>query len=135
MKKGSNFLWGSSINRYNIRVIIQFTRERRSQHLKRSFFCKNRPNYFHFNSISIIRPDKWNKLTFSSIEINKLLLSSLEGFSWIKSMFRFPITPRVESGIISIDTNITYSIIRKVISLYCRIKSVALRKIRRVNRF
>ena len=39
---------------------IQFRRESQSQHLKRSFFLKKRPIYFHINSTSVTGPVKQN---------------------------------------------------------------------------
>ena len=61
-----NFLGNSFSNRDNVRVPIQFERERQPQHLKR-------PIHFHINSTSVIKPVKRNELSFSSIEINKPL--------------------------------------------------------------
>ena len=55
----------------NVRAPIQSRRESQSQHLKISFFHKNKPIHFHINSISVIRQVKQNWLSFSSIEINK----------------------------------------------------------------
>ena len=68
INQGFNFLRGSSSNKNNVRAPIQFRRERQPQHLKRWFFVKNRPIHFHINSTSVIKPVKWNKLCFSSIE-------------------------------------------------------------------
>ena len=73
MNQGSNFLGGSLSNRNSVRAPIQFRRERKPQHRKRSFSCKNRPIRFHINNKSVIRPDKLNQLSFSSIEIKKPL--------------------------------------------------------------
>ena len=69
----SNFLGDSLSNRDNVRAPIKFKRESQPQHLKRLFFLKNRPIYFHINSTSVIRPIKQNQLSFFSIEINKRL--------------------------------------------------------------
>ena len=76
--QGSNFLGGSFSNRHNLRAPIQFRRESQLQHLKESFFFKNRPIHFHINSTSIIRLVKRNQLSFSSIEIDKLLLAPVQ---------------------------------------------------------
>ena len=73
MNQGSNFPGSSFSNRDNIRVPIQFRRECQPQHLKRWFFLVNRLIHFYINSFSVIRLLKWNKLSFSSIEISKLL--------------------------------------------------------------
>ena len=73
--QGCNFLGGSFSNRDTVRAPIQFRRERQPHHLKRGFFLKNRLLHFHINSISVIRPFRRNKLSFSSIEINKTLLA------------------------------------------------------------
>ena len=67
MNSDPNFLRGSFSNRDNLRVPIQ------TQHLKRWFFLKNRPIYFHINYTVIISPVKWNKLSFSRIYIKKAL--------------------------------------------------------------
>ena len=61
------------LKRNDVRTPIQFSRERQLQHLKRWFFLKNRPIHFHINSTSVIRSVKGNKLSFTSIEINRPL--------------------------------------------------------------
>ena len=61
------------LKRNDVRTPIQFRRERQLQHLKRWFFLKNRPIHFHINSTSVIRSVKGNKLSFTSIEINRPL--------------------------------------------------------------
>ena len=71
--QGSNFLGGHFSNRDNVRVPIQFRRERQPQHLKRLLFHKNTPNYFHITSNSVTWPLKQDRLSFSSTEINKPL--------------------------------------------------------------
>ena len=58
MNSDPNFLRGSFSNRDNLRAPTQ------TQHLKRLFFLKNRPIYFHINYTVIISPVKWNKLSF-----------------------------------------------------------------------
>ena len=63
--QGSNH--DSFSNRDNVRAPIQFRRERQLQHLKRSFFLKNRSINFRIHSTSAIRLVKQNKLSFSSI--------------------------------------------------------------------
>ena len=50
-------------NRDNVRAPTWFGRESQTQYLKRWFFFKNRPIRFHFNSTSVIRPIKQNKLS------------------------------------------------------------------------
>ena len=124
--QGSNFLGGSLSNR-DVRAPIQFRRERQPQHLKRLFFLKNRPIHFQINSNKVIRLVKQNNLSFSRIEINKLLPASEHSVLYIRFKFtsqfwflpqiRCLITLRVESSTISIDSNITYNIIRKVINV------------------
>ena len=71
--QGSNFLGGHFSNRDNVRVPIQFRRERQPQHLKRLLFHKNTPNYFHITSNSVTWPLKQDRLSFFSTEINKPL--------------------------------------------------------------
>ena len=44
-----NFLRDSYSNRDNVRTPIQFKRESQFEHLKRWFFLKNTPIYFHVN--------------------------------------------------------------------------------------
>ena len=72
--QGSNFLGGSFSNRNNIRGPIKFRRERQAHLFKRLFFLKNRPIHFHIYSTNAIRLFKRNRLSFSSIEINKPFL-------------------------------------------------------------
>ena len=69
--QGFNFLGGSFSNRNTVSALIQFRRESQPQHLKRSFFLKNRPICFQINSTNVIRPVKSNQLSFSSIAIKK----------------------------------------------------------------
>ena len=71
--QGSNFLGGSFSNIDNVRAPVQFRRENQPQHFKRGSYPHNRPIHFHINSTSVFRPVKQNQLSFSSIEINKLL--------------------------------------------------------------
>ena len=59
---GCNFLADSFSNRYNVRAPIHFRRQLQPQHLKLSFFLKNRSLHFYLNSTSVIRPVKWKKL-------------------------------------------------------------------------
>ena len=126
--QGSNFLGGSFRNRDNVRAPIQFRRESQPQHLKRLFFFENRPVHFHVNSTSVIRPVKRNQLSFSSIEVNKPFLTPVHSISQIRFKFRsqFYLLPqirclmafRIESSIISIDSNVINNIIRKIINVY-----------------
>ena len=63
--QGSNALESNFSNRDNGRIPIQFRRERQTEHLKRSFFFKNRPIHFHINSTRVIKPVKRKKMRFS----------------------------------------------------------------------
>ena len=104
MNQGSNYLGGSYNNRDFVRVpiaLIQFNSGRQPQHFKKWFFLKYRPTHFHIIGTSINRPVKQNKLRFSSIETSKPLLL----------LIRYLIILRVESIIISIDSNVTDNII------------------------
>ena len=69
--EGSKFLGGKFSNRDNVKIPNQFRQKSQPQHLKRWFFHKNKPIHFHTNSTSVIRPNKWHQLSFSSIGINK----------------------------------------------------------------
>ena len=60
--QGSNFLGGSFSYRDNTKTSIQFRRKRQPQHLKRLFFCKNKPILFHITNTSVIIPIKQHKL-------------------------------------------------------------------------
>ena len=71
MNQGSNFLGGSFSKKDNVRGPIQFRRACQPQHLKKWFFFKNKPNHFHINSTSVIRPVKQNQFSFAVLEINK----------------------------------------------------------------
>ena len=105
----------SFTNRVNVRASIQFRRERQPQYLKRWFFLKNRHIHFHINSTSVIRPLKWNQLSFSRIKINRPLPAPVSNVLQIRFKFRsqFYLLPqircmikiRVESSIISLDTS------------------------------
>ena len=95
--------------------------------VKRWSFLKSRPIHFHINSNSVIRPVKRNQLIFSSIELNKPLPAPVYSISKIRFKFRsqfelFPqirclITLRLESSIISVYSNITDNIIKKIINV------------------
>ena len=76
--QGSNFLRVSFSSGDNVRAPIQFRRESQPQHLKRLFILKKRPVHFHINSTSVFRPVNQNKLSFSSIEINKPLPAPIQ---------------------------------------------------------
>ena len=127
MNQGSNFLGQGFSNRTDGRAPIQFRRERQPQHLKRHILLKNRSIHFHINSTSVIRPVTKNQLSFSRIENNKPLPVPVHSVSLIRFKFRsqFQLLPlirclttiRVESNLISIDSNITDTIIRKVINV------------------
>ena len=118
--QGSNFLEGSFSNRDSLRVPIQFIRENQPQHLKICFFLKIRAIHFYINSTSVFRPVKRNWLNFPSIEINtplpalvpQCLLGQIQVQTPILVAAKYQIpnhTFRVESSIISIDSNITSS--------------------------
>ena len=72
--------------------------------------------------MSVIRPVKQNELSFPSIEINNSLLIPVHSVSYIRFKFRSQfkllpqfrclITLRIESSIISIDSNIADYIIK-----------------------
>ena len=122
--QGSYFLGDSFSNRDNVRAPIQFRKESRLQHLKRLLFLKNRPIHSHVNSTRVIRPIKQNQLTFASIKINKLLPAQFHSVQLLPLICL--ITFRMLSSIISIDSNITDNIIRKVINVQqgkCRAKN------------
>ena len=82
--QGSDFLGGTFSNRDNARAPVQFRRESQSQHLEIWFFLKNRAIHVPINSTSVIRPVKWNQLSFSSIEINTPLLVPVHSVSYIR---------------------------------------------------
>ena len=94
---------------------------------QKMFFLKSRPIHVHINSTSVVRPIKQNKLSFSSIEINKLFPSPVRNVSQVRSKFRsqFQLLPqikclislRVEEGIIGVDSNIRDNIVRTVINV------------------
>ena len=139
--QGSNILGSGFSNGDNVRALIQFRRERQHQHLKRCFFLKKKPIDFHINSTSVVRPVRRSKLSFSSIEINKPLPVPIHSAFKIKFKFsiqlqllpqiRYLITLRIESSIISKDSNIPDNLIRKVINVQqekCRINRLFLRK-------
>ena len=121
--QGHNFFGGSFSNRHNVRAPIQFRTNSQTQNLKIWFFLKTRPIHFHINSTSVIRPVKQNRLSFSSININKLFpaqstVSRRSDSSWAANSRYFHrseclIKLRVESSIISTDSNITGNIIKK----------------------
>ena len=105
----------SFTSRVNVRAPIQFRRERQPQYLIGLFFLKNRHIHFHINSTSVIRPLKWNQLSFSRIKINRPLPAPVSNVLQIRFKFRsqFYLLPqircmikiRVESSIISLDTS------------------------------
>ena len=107
-------------NRNNVRAPIQFRREGQPQQLKRLFFLKNTTIHFHINRTSVIRPVKQNQLSFPSIEIYKAtsfssqqcLVDQIHVQKPFKllSQIRCLIMLRIESSIISIDSNITDNI-------------------------
>ena len=127
--QSSNFFGGSFGNGGNVRAPIQFPNleRRQSQYLKIGFFLKNRPIYFHSNSTRVIRPVKQNNLSFSRIEITNHFLpkstvprrsgSSSKANSGCCHKSDAWSHLRVQNSIISLDSNITDNIIRKVIDI------------------
>ena len=120
--QGSSFLGCCFSNRNNVRAPIQFRRERESQHLKRWFFFKS--FHFHIISTKIIRLAKWNQLSISELKSTSHFLpqstvsrrSDSSSGTNCSCCYRSDAWShlRVESSIISIDSNITDNIIRKV---------------------
>ena len=90
--QGSNFLGGSFSSRDNVSATIQFRIENQRQHLKRCFLFKNRPFHIPINRISVIRPIKRNKLSFSSIEINNPLPAPVLSVSKIRFNFSYQLS-------------------------------------------
>ena len=121
MNQGYNFLGGSFSNRDKVRIPIQFWTVSQPQNLKRWFFHKSRPFHFHINSTSVIRPVKWNQLSFSSIPapIHSISLIKFNIQRQLQSLpqVRCLITFRVGISIISTGSNITDNMIRKVINI------------------
>ena len=88
------------------------------------YFLKIRPIHFYINRTSVIRLTKQCQLSFPSIEINKPLLVLVHSVSQIRFRFRSQlkllqqtrclITLRIESSIISIDSNITDNITKVI---------------------
>ena len=68
MNQESTFLGGSFNTRDNVSVPIQFDFD-----FERWFCLKNRLIHLRINSTSFIRLVKWNKSSFSGIDINKPL--------------------------------------------------------------
>ena len=71
MSQSSNLLGGSFSNSNDVRAQLNLEEKVNPSTLKEDFFLENRPIHFHINIISAVRPIKGNKLSFSSIEINK----------------------------------------------------------------
>ena len=86
--QGSDFLGSSFSNTDNVWAPTQFWRERQPQHLKQWFFLNNRSIHCHINSTTVITLVNWNQMSFSSIEINKLLPVPVHSLSWIRFKFR-----------------------------------------------
>ena len=123
---GSNLLEGSFSNRNNVRAPVHFRREGQFQHLKRWFFLKNRPIHFCINRTSVIRLVKRNQLSFPALKSTSHFLFQLTVScrSDSSSEANSSCCQRsnawsywIYSSIISIDSNITDNIIRKVINL------------------
>ena len=82
---------------------------------------QNRPTHFHINSTRVVKPAKRNKLSFSSIEINKPLPAPV--CSFFKARFKF--RSQLQSLPIATYSNITDNIVRKVTDVQqkkCRTK-------------
>ena len=87
----------------------------------------NRPTYFHISNSRVNKLAKWNKFSFSSIEVNKPLpapvYSALQVIDKLKSKLsllpqtRCLTTFRIKSSIISTDSNIADYITRKAINV------------------
>ena len=117
--------WCPNVHYDNIRTPIQFRVQRESQHLKKWYFLNNRTINININDTRVTTPVKQNKLRFSNIEINK----PLPAYNVSKVRFNLEansscghklclITLKVKCSIISMDNNITDSIIRKFINAY-----------------
>ena len=124
--QSSKFLKSSFSNRDNKRAVIQFRGERQPQHIQKWVFF-SRQIYFQINSKRVITLLKRTKLSIFSIEINKPLPASIFSDSQFRYKSRsqpylltqiwYLITLKVERSIISIDNNVTDSIIKKVINI------------------
>ena len=81
--------------------------------LKVVFFFKNRPIHFHINSTSVVRPFKRNKLSFSSIEINKPFPAPVHSVSLVRFKFRcqLQMLPQIKCWL---TLNVEASVIRVV---------------------
>ena len=85
-------------------------------HIKSWFFLKNRPIYFHINSASDVRPVKRNKLSFSSIEINKPFPASVHSVSLVRFKFRcqLQLLPQIKCLLtLNVETSVI-SVVRKL---------------------
>ena len=113
-----NFLGGSFSNKNNVRASIRFRRKSQPQHFKRWFFLKKRPIHFHINSTSVVGPVKRIQVSSSGTEISKPLsvpVQCIVDQIKVQKPILVVATNRIESSIISIDSNITDNNIRKVI--------------------
>ena len=123
--QGFNFLEGSFSNRDNVRAPIQFRRECHPQHLKRWYFLKNRPLYFHIHSTSVIRQANRNQLSLPGIESNFQLQFTVFGRSDSSSEANPSCCHRSDAwshltGVISVickDSNISDNLIKMVINV------------------
>ena len=79
--KAPIFLGSSLSNKNHVKIPIHLRRETKYQHLKKRFFFKNRPIHFHINSTGVNLPVKQNKLSFSCVEINGVLLVPVQSIS------------------------------------------------------
>ena len=127
--QGSNFLGGSFSNRDNIRAPIQFGEESQPSILN-IVFPQEQIHPSSNQQHQCYQTSPKNGLSFSNIENNKALPAQIHSVLQIRFKFRsqfqllpqirYLITFRVESSIISIDSNITYNIIRTVIRTKCK---------------
>ena len=138
--KTFNFAEGSFSYNSSIRVLIQFRRKIQTQHPKGSFFTQEQTHSFSHQQHSVIKTVKQNKLSFSSIEVNKPLPAHFQSVWQITfklrsqfqllSQIRCLIALRVVRSIIGADSNITDENIRKVVNVQqenCRTRNGALR--------
>ena len=123
--QGSNFLGGTFSNRDNVRAPIQLRRESQPQHLKRWLFLKYRPIHFHNSTTSVISRSNETSWVFLALKPTSHFQPQSTVPRWSDSCseanssychIRCLITLRVESSIISTDSNVTDNIIRKVIN-------------------
>ena len=121
MNQGSNFRGANSSNRDNVRG------EKDNPSIIKDGFPQEEPHPLSLQQHQSYKRFKRSQLTFSSIKINKPLPAPVHSILQIRFKFRSQlqllpqirclIILRLESSIISIHSNITNSIIRKVINV------------------